>query len=99
MEPYHVEATHPQLMKYGDFYAWSKAQGLHGHDGYDARNPAENTIASSTVSRTGKGGDPRVMIGVMQKEFWETVGASTTRTVDEGGHRLVGELPEGASGR
>src|SRR5262249_34346952 len=78
MEPYHVEATHPQLMKYGDFYAWSKAHGLHGNDGYDAKNPHENTAATSTVSRTGKGGDPRLMTAQLQREIWDTVGASTT---------------------
>jgi len=98
-EPYHVEATHPQLMKYGDFYAWSKAQGLHGNDGFDARSPEAkaNAMATSTVSRTGKGGDPRLMIAQMQNEFWETIGASTTRTLVDAANRLPHELPEGTS--
>ena len=39
LEPYHVKGTHPQLMKYGDFYAWSKALGLHGNDGFDTHKP------------------------------------------------------------
>ena len=30
LEPYHVQGTHPQLIKYGDFYSFSKAFGLHG---------------------------------------------------------------------
>jgi phenylpropionate dioxygenase-like ring-hydroxylating dioxygenase large terminal subunit len=30
MEPYHVAGTHPQLLKYGEYYAYSKAYGLHG---------------------------------------------------------------------
>ncbi len=95
MEPYHVAATHPQLLKYGDFYAWSKAQGLHGNDGYDTRTPEDGSAAVTTVHRTGKGRDARAMIAEMQKEFWETVGASTTETLVSAAARLAQELPEG----
>jgi len=99
MEPYHVGGTHPQLLKYGDFYAWSKAQGLHGNDGYDAHGEegteGEGSAAATTVHRTGKGADARVMMGEMQKEFWETVGASTTQVLVDAAARLVDELPEG----
>jgi phenylpropionate dioxygenase-like ring-hydroxylating dioxygenase large terminal subunit len=94
MEPYHVAGTHPQLLKYGDFYAWSKAQGLHGNDGYDPRNSDEGSAATTTVHRTGKGADARKTIAQMQKEFWETVGASTTQTLVDAAERLVDELPE-----
>lgn len=96
MEPYHVAATHPQLTKYGDFYAWSKVQGLHGNDGYDAPDHEdEGSAATTTVHRTGKGADARVMMGEMQKEFWETVGASTTQVLVDAALRLADELPEG----
>lgn len=96
MEPYHVAATHPQLTKYGDFYAWSKAQGLHGNDGYDARDKSgEDSAATTTVHRTGKGSDARVMMAQMQREFWETVGASTTQVMVDAAERLVHELPAG----
>jgi phenylpropionate dioxygenase-like ring-hydroxylating dioxygenase large terminal subunit len=94
MEPYHVAATHPQLSKYGDFYAWSAAQGLHGNDGYDSRGQQEGTAANVTVHRTGKGADARVMMAEMQTEFWETVGASTTQILVDAAQRLVDELPE-----
>ncbi|CAN7556779.1 aromatic ring-hydroxylating dioxygenase subunit alpha [Phenylobacterium sp. LjRoot219] len=94
MEPYHVAATHPQLLKYGDFYAWSKAQGLHGNDGY-ASKQADDSAASTTVHRTGKGADARLMMAEMQKEFWETVGASTTQIMVDAAARLPDELPEG----
>ncbi len=98
MEPYHVAATHPQLTKYGDFYAWSKAQGLHGNDGYDTPDHSEDqSAATTTVHRTGKGSDARVMMGQMQKEFWDTVGASTTQVMVDAAARLVEELPEGTS--
>jgi phenylpropionate dioxygenase-like ring-hydroxylating dioxygenase large terminal subunit len=96
MEPYHVAATHPQLKKYGDFYAWSKARGLHGNDGYDTPDhAAEDSAAETTVHRTGKGADPRVSMGQMQREFWDTVGASTTEILVRAAERLVDELPEG----
>jgi len=96
MEPYHVAATHPQLTKYGDFYAWSKAQGLHGNDGYDTQGQAqEDSAATTTVHRTGKSDDARITMAQMQKEFWETVGASTTQIMVDAAARLVDELPEG----
>lgn len=95
MEPYHVAGTHPQLSKYGDFYAWSRAQGLHGNDGYDTRDDSDGSAAETTVHRSGKGKDARVTIAEMQKEFWETVGASTTQILVDAAQRLVDELPEG----
>ena len=95
LEPYHVKGTHPQLMKYGDFYAWSKAQGLHGNDGFDTRNPREGSAADTTVHRAAKGADARITIAQMQEEFWQTIGASTTETLVNAAKRLVEELPEG----
>lgn len=95
MEPYHVEGTHPQLCEYGDFYAWSKAQGLHGNDGFDSKDPSDTSAATTTVTRAGKGPDARKMIAQMQQEFWDTIGASTTPTLVNAAKRLVDELPEG----
>ena len=95
LEPYHVKGTHPQLMKYGDFYAWSKALGLHGNDGYDTRSEQEGSAADTTVHRAAKGADARVAIAQMQEEFLQTIGASTTETLVNAAKRLVNELPEG----
>lgn len=95
MEPYHVEGTHPQLSKYGDFYAWSKAHGLHGNDGFDDRNESGDSAAATTVHRTGKGADARAMIAEMQKEFYETVNGGSTQMMVDAAARLVDELPEG----
>jgi phenylpropionate dioxygenase-like ring-hydroxylating dioxygenase large terminal subunit len=95
LEPYHVQGTHPQLTKYGDFYAWSRALGLHGHDGYDTRKEEEGSAAATTVHRAAKGTDARLTIAQMQEEFWETIGASTTETLVNAAKRLVDELPEG----
>jgi len=95
LEPYHVRGTHPQLMKYGDFYAWSKAQGLHGNDGFGTQKPEEGSAATATVHRAAKGADARATIAQMQEEFWQTIGASTTETLVNAARRLVDELPEG----
>lgn len=98
LEPYHVAGTHPQLTKYGDFYAWSRALGKHGHDGYDTRqHKAEGAgnAVDTCVHRAAKGDDARIAIAEMQKEFWETIGAATTETLVNAALRLVDELPAG----
>ena len=57
MEPYHVEGTHTQLLKYGQYYAYSAAYGLHGVSGFDERDPELKMAQSSThhASRQGQG--------------------------------------------
>lgn len=95
LEPYHVAGTHPQLTKYGDFYAWSQVLGQHGNDGFDTRVKEEGVAADTTVHRAAKGKDPRIAIAEMQQEFWDTIGASTTETLVKAAQRLVDELPEG----
>ncbi len=60
MEPYHVAGTHPQLLKYGEFYAYSKAYGLHGVSGFDERDPALRKAGGTSITRAGKGSDPRI---------------------------------------
>ncbi|HMI94359.1 MAG TPA: aromatic ring-hydroxylating dioxygenase subunit alpha [Polyangiales bacterium] len=97
MEPYHVEATHPQFMEYGDFYAWSRAHGLHGNDGFQERDPDLKMAASSSITRAGKGKDARVSIAKLQDEIYRTVNASTTETLVNAALRLVDELPEETS--
>jgi phenylpropionate dioxygenase-like ring-hydroxylating dioxygenase large terminal subunit len=97
MEPYHVEGTHSQLLKYGQYYAYSKAYGLHAVSGFDERDPALKMQQSSTVTRAGKGKDPRVSTYELQKEIYESVNnSSTTETLVNAARRLVDELPEGA---
>ena len=94
LEPYHVAGTHPQLLKYGDFYAYSKSFGLHGTTGFDSRKD-DHVAADTSVHRAAKGEDPRVAIAQMQAEYWETIGASTSETMVKAAQRLVDELPEG----
>jgi phenylpropionate dioxygenase-like ring-hydroxylating dioxygenase large terminal subunit len=96
MEPYHVEGTHSQLLKYGQYYAYSKAHGLHAVSGFDERDPNLKMKQSSTITRVGKGKDPRISTYELQNEIYTTVNnASTTETLVNAAKRLVDELPEG----
>lgn len=96
MEPYHVAGTHPQLLKYGDFYAYSKAYGLHGVSGFDVRDAALRKTGGTSNTRAGKGSDPRLSTYELARENYETVKqTSTTETLVNAAKRLVDELPEG----
>ena len=96
IEAYHVEGTHPQLMADGDFHMWSRARGLHGHNGFDDIDPAKKAVPeSNTINRPGKGEDVRVSTARLQREIWETANSRTTRTLVEAAGRLPQELPEG----
>ena len=96
IEAYHVEGTHPQLMSVGDFSMWSRAQGLHGHNGFAEADTEKASVAeSNTINRPGKGDDARLSIAALQRETWDTVNARTTRTLVDCAERLADELPEG----
>ncbi|MES2490168.1 MAG: aromatic ring-hydroxylating dioxygenase subunit alpha [Pseudomonadota bacterium] len=96
MEPYHVEGTHTQLLKYGQYYAYSKAHKLHGVSGFDERDPTMKMKQSSTITRAGLGADARKSTYELQNEIYTTVNnASTTETLVNAAKRLVDELPEG----
>ncbi len=95
IEAYHVEGTHPQLLKYAEFYTWSEADGLHSHKGFEERNRSLQTQESKTYFRAGRGDDPRVSIARMQEEIYRTVNATTTETIVNAAARLAEELPQG----
>lgn len=96
MEPYHVAGTHTQLLKYGDYYAYSKAYGLHGVSGFDERDPALRKTGGTSNTRAGKGMDPRLSTYELARENYETVNqSSTTETLVNAAKRLIDELPEG----
>ena len=95
MEPYHVEGSHAQLLEYGQYYAYSAAHGLHGVSGFDERDPTLKMKQSSTITRAGKGKDPRVSTYELQNEIYPTVNrASSTEALVNAAKRLVDELPE-----
>lgn len=96
MEPYHVAGTHTQLLAYGDYYAYSAAYGMHGVSGFDQRDPAFAMSQSSSVTRAGKGDDPRQSTYELIRENYETLNyAASTETLVNAASRLVDELPEG----
>ena len=95
MEPYHVSGTHSQLLKYGQFYAYSKAYGQHGVSGFDERDASQKTSQSGGVARAGLG-DPRISTYELARENYETVNyAASTDTLVNAARRLRDELPEG----
>ncbi len=100
MEPYHVAGTHSQLLKYGEFYAYSKPYGYHGVSGFDERDKAHKNSQSSSVTRVGrKDQDPRISTYELIRENYETVNyAASTETLVNAAKRLVDELPEGTPG-
>jgi phenylpropionate dioxygenase-like ring-hydroxylating dioxygenase large terminal subunit len=96
MEPYHVAGTHSQLLKYGEYYAYSKPYGMHGVSGFDERDPALRNSQSTSVTRAGKGGDPRITTYQLIRENYETLNRSAaTDTLVNAASRLADELPEG----
>lgn len=98
LEPYHVEGTHTQLLRYQDFYAYSKQYGMHGVSGFDTRDPEYQMKESGGVVRAGKGGDPRVSTYELVRENYETINfAGSTETLVKAASRLVDELPAGTS--
>ncbi|TGD71056.1 aromatic ring-hydroxylating dioxygenase subunit alpha [Mangrovimicrobium sediminis] len=100
MEPYHVAGTHSQLLKYGEYYAYSKPYGLHGVSGFDERDAQHKNSQSSSVTRVGrKDQDPRISTYELIRENYETVNyAAATETLVNAAKRLVDELPEGTPG-
>lgn len=96
LEAYHVQGTHPQLIKYGDFYSFSKVFGLHSQTGFDSKaHRGQGSAVETSVHRAAGNEDPRITIANMQLEYWETIGASTTETLVKTAQRLPEELPEG----
>lgn len=101
MEPYHVAGTHSQLLKYGEFYAYSKAYGAHGVSGFDERDPELRKAGGTGVTRAGgaKGSDPRITSYELARENFESLmRTGSTDTIVNAAKRLVDELPEGTPG-
>jgi phenylpropionate dioxygenase-like ring-hydroxylating dioxygenase large terminal subunit len=91
-ETYHVAATHPEFMEFGQFRGWGRNQGLHSHIGYEAPKGQEEDAAKL---RLGAGEDPRITTAEMQNFTWENANTNTTRTLVDVANRLKDDLPEG----
>ncbi|KHK89124.1 (2Fe-2S)-binding protein [Novosphingobium malaysiense] len=98
LEPYHVAATHTQLLDYGEYYAYSRQYGFHSVTGYDTRDARFQMANSSGTVRAGKGDDPRVSTYELIRENYETVNyTASTESLVRAASRLKDELPEGTS--
>ena len=95
-ETYHVQTTHPEFNKFGEFRGWARAQGKHSNIGYDA--PKDMDKNQQAKLRVGSGADPRISTAEMQVFTWEKANTNTTQTLVDASLRLVDELPEGTPG-
>mgnify|MGYP002632229157 CR=1 FL=1 len=95
-ETYHVQTTHPEFNKFGEFRGWARVQGKHSNIGYDA--PKDMDKNQQAKLRVGSGADPRVSTAEMQVYTWEKANTNTTQTLVDASLRLVDELPEGTPG-
>jgi phenylpropionate dioxygenase-like ring-hydroxylating dioxygenase large terminal subunit len=95
-ETYHVQTTHPEFNKFGEFRGWARAQGKHSNIGYEA--PKDMDENQSAKLRIGSGADPRITTAEMQLYTWEKANTNTTQTLVNAAVRLKDELPEGTPG-
>ncbi len=93
-ETYHVDVTHPEFMRFGEFRGWSRAHGKHSNIGYDA---PKNMDENQAKLRIGSGTDPRLSTEEMQVFTWDNANTNTTTTLVEAAKRLKHELPEGTA--
>lgn len=92
-ETYHVQTTHPEFNKYGEFRGWARAQGLHSNIGYEAVKDMDEN--QSAKLRVGTASDPRIATAELQTYTWENANTNTTETLVNAALRLEEELPEG----
>ena len=99
MESYHVAATHPQLLRWGDAGSWTRAEGLHSCMGTGTPR-AEDRAGMGTAGIAGRDDmDPRKALPEYMQHLYDTVGlgACTTETIVAAAHRLPEVLPENVS--
>jgi phenylpropionate dioxygenase-like ring-hydroxylating dioxygenase large terminal subunit len=92
-ETYHVQTTHPEFNKYGEFRGWARAQGRHSNIGYEA--PKNMDANQAAKLRIGTNADPRLSTAEMQMYTWQKANTNTTQTLVDAAQRLASELPEG----
>jgi phenylpropionate dioxygenase-like ring-hydroxylating dioxygenase large terminal subunit len=92
-ETYHVQTTHPEFNKFGEFRGWARAQGKHSNIGYDA--PKDMDKNQQAKLRVGSGADARISTAELQVYTWEKANTNTTQTLVDAALRLADELPEG----
>jgi nitrite reductase/ring-hydroxylating ferredoxin subunit len=98
-EGYHVGASHPQILQWGDGHTFSRAEGKHSCFGNVPRQGVDVKLGGSTGIDGRAHKDARKAAGDFMAHLWETVGlgACTTPTFVEAGKKLTEVLPESAS--
>ncbi len=92
-ETYHVQTTHPEFNRFGEFRGWGREQGNHSNIGYDAPKGMDENQAGKL--RLGLNDDPRISTAEMQTYTWEKANTNTTQSMVDAANRLKDELPEG----
>lgn len=92
-ETYHVQTTHPEFNKFGEFRGWAKAHGKHSNIGYEAPKGMDKNQQAKL--RVGSGADARLSTAELQVYTWEQANTNTTQTLVNAALRLKDELPEG----
>ena len=92
-ETYHVQTTHPEFNKFGEFRGWARTHGKHSNLGYEAPKGMDEN--QSAKLRVGTNADPRISTAQMQVYTWEKANTNTTQTLVDAALRLESELPEG----
>lgn len=91
-ETYHVRATHPEFVRFGDYRSGIRSHGLHSNMIYAA---PEGMDEHKGKLRLGEGGDPRIVTADMVRYTMANVNTNFTQTLLRAAERLVDELPEG----
>lgn len=90
-ETYHVDATHPEFTRFGQFKGWSRTHGLHSNIGFEAPKGQEEDQAKLRLGI----GDSRLSTAEMQEFTWANANTNTTMTLVNAAKRLKDELAEG----
>lgn len=98
-ESYHVNASHPQLMRGHPPSAWwCRAGGRHGWHGPAGYRGVDSKHREGLSSARGAADvDPRIAVAEDIQMLWDTLEATTTETFVKASKRLVDELPEGST--
>lgn len=100
IESYHVLGTHPQLIKWGEYVSWSRAEGRHAYHGFTGPRGGAvraNVGLSGAIVTGNAGQDPRQASYQFLQTVMDTVNGTTTDTFVNAARRLMDELPDDAT--